>query len=470
MKNEETWAVDITAAQYGFPECLRPWHMYKRECIKEINGQWNFGYFRHLPKSLGEPTTGLEVAKRDLAEALERQIPWWAIAYSGKLNIMMKGSEVAFQTAKQKLSDQVEANIQVSLAEVYSHAGVNMDTVVHEPGTGQPLPDNSVSTPPTGTLYSIKAVAGKGKGMVATSRIPKGTRILSEAPIFRVPKDVADRQVVERVVAKEIGRLSKDNYQSFFALHNIHGSSCSPALGIARTNALPLGPQAREGGLFLEASRINHSCRPNAQNSWNTNLDRITIHALRDIEQDEEVTITYLADLETYAKRQERLQDSFSFTCACELCSLPLAQRQQRDERLRRITSLDERIGDGLRIISTPVACLRDAHELLRLLGEEGAADSRIPRLYYDAFQVAIANGDQARARVFAQRAHAAWVILEGDDSPNAARMEEYAEKPAAHRLYGTTTKWKQAVTKVPQGLCEQEFEDWLWRKKGGAS
>jgi len=65
-----------------------------------------------------------------------------------------------------------------------------------------------------------------------------------------------------------------------------------------------------------------------------------------------------------------------------------------------------------MRIISTPLVCLRDsdAHELLRLLGEEDIIDARVPRLYYDAFQVAIANGDQARARVFAQRAHAARV------------------------------------------------------------
>lgn len=57
-----------------------------------------------------------------------------------------------------------------------------------------------------------------------------------------------------------------------------------------------------------------------------------------------------------------------------------------------------------MRIISTPLVCLRDsdAHELLRLLGEEDIIDARVPRLYYDAFQVAIANGDQARARVFA--------------------------------------------------------------------
>ena len=66
----------------------------------------------------------------------------------------------------------------------------------------------------------------------------------------------------------------------------------------------------------------------------------------------------------------------------------------------------------GTGIASTPVACLHDAHALLRLLEEEGVADARIPRPYYDALQIVIANGDQARAKAFAERAYAARVVL----------------------------------------------------------
>jgi len=52
-------------------------------------------------------------------------------------------------------------------------------------------------------------------------------------------------------------------------------------------NVLPLGSGAPEGGLFLQASRINHPCRHNAQNTWSANIKRLTIHALRDIEGQE---------------------------------------------------------------------------------------------------------------------------------------------------------------------------------------
>jgi len=204
---------------------------------------------------------------------------------------------------------------------------------------------------------------------------------------------------------EKIGALTTDQSHRFFDLHNIYGSKHSLALGIARTNAFPLGFSAMGGGIFLEASRINHSCRHNSQNTWNSGLSEMTTHAFKDIEKGEEITISYLSASENYATRQSRLLAAFGFVCTCELCLLPPAQRQQSDKRLYRITYIDGQIGNGLRITSTPLACLHDAHELLRFLGEEDVADSRIPRLYYDAFQIAIANGNQARVRAFAQRA-----------------------------------------------------------------
>ena len=154
-----------------------------------------------------------------------------------------------------------------------------------------------------GRLYTIKAIAGKGKGLVAATKILKGARILSEVPIFRVPRDNSDIEALERIVAKEVECLNMDQQRTFFDLTNIYGNAHSRPLGIARTNVLPLGSKASSGGLFPEASRINHSCRHNSQNTWNENIGRLTIHALRDIEEGEEVTITYLAIMSEYTDR-----------------------------------------------------------------------------------------------------------------------------------------------------------------------
>jgi hypothetical protein len=66
------------------------------------------------------------------------------------------------------------------------------------------------------------------------------------------------------------------------------------------------------------------------------------------------------------------------------------------------IQRLDELLGDGSRLLSNTGRCLEDVHTLLALLEAENITDPRLPRAYYDAFQIAIAHGDQARAKVFA--------------------------------------------------------------------
>jgi hypothetical protein len=52
--------------------------------------------------------------------------------------------------------------------------------------------------------------------------------------------------------------------------------------------------------------------------------------------------------------------------------------------------------------------------EMFRLVREEDICDASISRAYYDAFQIAIGHGDKARAKVFAERAYMARMIVEG--------------------------------------------------------
>jgi hypothetical protein len=311
-------------------------------------------------------------------------------------------------------------------------------------------------------LYTIQPVQGKGIGLITTSKITRGTRIISESPLFKVPRNTNDSKLVEHTIITKLKSLSKDEQRAFFSLHNAHQGSKGSFLGIARTNVLPLGSGATQGGLFLDTSRINHSCSHNAQNTWNAKLNQITIHVFKDVEEGEEITISYLDGSEPYNERQKMLSKNFGFNCTCHLCSIPPTQRRESDRRLNEITRLDSIIGDG---VSTPLACFRNASKLLQLLQEEGIVDARVPRLYYDALQITIANGDQARAKVFGARAHAERVVLEGDDSPETIRLASLVENPAKHSLYGTAMRWRQAVEKVPQGLSEREFEDWLWMK-----
>jgi hypothetical protein len=318
----------------------------------------------------------------------------------------------------------------------------------------------------TDKVYVLQEVHGKGLGLVSITNILKGTRILSEPPLFRVPRSTTFKERLGTFLSKEISALSDDQRQAFFALHNAFENETSQELGIVRTNALPLGSDASMGGIFLDASRINHACIQNAQNTWNEDLQRLTIHAIRDINKGEEITIMYLQDRADRSARQLALQKNFRFTCSCPLCSLSGPQLHLSDARLDEILRLDKSIGDGIQIVASPLQALHDVRKLLRLCEEEDIDDATVPRAYYDAFQIAVFNGDMARATVFAGRAATARAVMEGDDSPTVHRHRELARDPSRHASYGYGSQWATSINDVPSGISAEAFAAWLWREE----
>ncbi len=254
---------------------------------------------------------------------------------------------------------------------------------------------------------------------------------------------------MERIVANVVNCLDDDRQRTFFDLTNIYGNTHSQSLGIARTNVLPLGSSASSGGLFLEASRINHSCRQNAQNTLNENIGQLTIHALRDIEVGQEITISYLASTSEYADRQRFLKENFKFECKCELCSLPRAQRKRSDTRLRKIQAIDKSIGAFFCVSWN--RRWRSLHSMFSLFEEEGIWDASIARAYKDAYDIATENEDEWRARVFTKIAYDTRRLIEGDDSPVTVEMKQAVEELSAQTL---------------QGMNETDYE-WLWMLNG---
>ncbi|OJD18272.1 hypothetical protein AJ78_01711 [Emergomyces pasteurianus Ep9510] len=329
---------------------------------------------------------------------------------------------------------------------------------IHATGDDLPVSNNE--------LYTIKAIPGRGLGCFATSKIPRGTRILLEEPLFTVPSMATNLQSVEKSFLKDLKSLSKEQQHMFFSLHNAHKGSCSPVIGTIKTNAMPFGARGAEGAIFPHAARINHSCKPNSQNTWNRNLEKLTIHAFKDIEEGEEITIAYVDGTELFDRRQECFEEGFGFRCDCEVCAVPAEESRRRDRRLEEIARLDNVLGDGRRMMSNPADCLQDAYTLFRMLTDEGITGSRIARVYNDALQICIAHSDQARARVFAQRAYNGRVVLEGEDSPETMRLKAIADNPSSHGLFEATKSWEQSVKAIPKDLSGANFENWLWRQK----
>ncbi|KID61546.1 SET domain-containing protein 5, partial [Metarhizium hybridum] len=318
-------------------------------------------------------------------------------------------------------------------------------------------------------MYEIQDVPGKGKGLVATQAIPKGTRILSEKPIITVPEHMTmSSEQLATLISKQVDALSKNHQQEFLALRNIHtfNDVGQKYLGIIRTNGLPANDG--EGGIFLQACRINHACDNNAQKNWNENIKRHTVHALRDIEKGEEITIYYMGADRDRETRIRKLQEQFKFICSCGLCSLPPDQSQESDRRLEQINHLEDLIRKGglMGILSTPLQKLHYVDQQVRLYNERFPNGRGLARAYLSAAEIAIAHGDLARAQIFVDRALGGRICAEGDDTDDVIELKALAHKVSQDELHGLSMKWKTAVNDVPHGLDPADLEDWLWRRE----
>jgi hypothetical protein len=289
-------------------------------------------------------------------------------------------------------------------------------------------------------MYALEDVPGKGKGFVAIENIPRGTRILSEPPVITTPELQRDDEWLKSHISQQVASLSEHQRQSFLTLYNLYPyqNIAEQSLGIIRTNSLPIGANGIEGGIFLDACRINHSCDNNAQKHWNQYIERHTVHALRDIPKGEEITICYLGHNNSREIRQKKLQDKFGFLCSCLLCLLPEQQSQENDERLERIDYLDDLIGRDSMQMQFFLQSLQYADERARLYNKQGLGNSSLPRVYLNAAQIAVANSDLARGRIFAERAVEGWQTAHSGDSKEVIKYSPLAQDLSKLLIYSS--------------------------------
>ncbi|KAK5128430.1 hypothetical protein LTR85_003098 [Meristemomyces frigidus] len=312
--------------------------------------------------------------------------------------------------------------------------------------------------------FTLENVAGKGKGLVANHSISPGSTIIAEAPLFTT-EGLSNPATTEKDLAATVRSLPKESQRAFLSLHNNNPGRGEPLSNIVRSNGYPLGPSSEVGGIFPVTARINHSCRPNAQHAWSNKMQKMLVHAVRDIHPGDELTLSYIAGGASTV-RKRNLKDYFGFDCTCELCSLPRKQQRISDERLERAQQLDDSIGDSKRVKRTPEKALDDCHALLQIFEQEQIFDLRLPRLYYDAFQICAVHSDRARASIFAQRSRDARVICEGPESEEAESLEQLVEDPARFENFGFSRRWESTVDDVPDGASAESFGEWLWRPK----
>ncbi|OQV15635.1 putative Histone-lysine N-methyltransferase SMYD3 [Hypsibius exemplaris] len=103
----------------------------------------------------------------------------------------------------------------------------------------------------------------------------------------------------------------------FDSLGEIYSRIKSNAYAIQGPTNEPLGH-----GVFLSAAKFDHSCRPNAAQSYDG--PDMLVHAITDIPTLEDVRVTYTALNQPARLRRKFLKEHYFFDCECERCNDPI--------------------------------------------------------------------------------------------------------------------------------------------------
>lgn len=71
---------------------------------------------------------------------------------------------------------------------------------------------------------------------------------------------------------------------------------------------------------YLLSSMLNHSCEPNLDVHFPHNNATVGFMALRDIQKNEQLTISYIDVEMPVSQRRQRLGFSYGFECGCPRC------------------------------------------------------------------------------------------------------------------------------------------------------
>lgn len=293
--------------------------------------------------------------------------------------------------------------------------------------------------------YSVYPSPGKGLGVFAAHTLETGSIIMREAPILNIkppqhaPGTGYPMSAISNLVRTEYNRLSEEEQREVVSLtYSVlpsdiqkYGKNLDILGLIFRNNAYDTGSEI---GLFPKIARINHSCRPNAAYYWNEKLKRRFVYATREIEEGEEIFVSFISLLMTREERQKKLA-RYGFVCTCPACSQHSDELHHSDQ-----TRVD--IYQALQAFSTQMNLTAPTHpsglrkarknadsslELASLVQQEGLTD-----YYAQTYRiVAISHarvGDWEKAATWANEGYKRRV-MEDAASPWTMEMHELTKR-----------------------------------------
>ena len=212
--------------------------------------------------------------------------------------------------------------------------------------------------------FLIQPVEGKGLGVVANCDFKPGQLILSEAVLILSRQERSDWLTANqaRQIFKQVARLTRDQRQQMMELHCMGEKKI---LKVFRTNCICV--DETNFGLFLNISRVNHSCCPNSVDCKGMVKE---VRAIKHINRGEEITMSYLVNnWDIQANRRKELS-YWQFECACQVCSLTgrdlLHNEEIRQEIIEKDDALTKFVDSVIAVQDNAATMLEDDRRLLQ--------------------------------------------------------------------------------------------------------
>jgi len=306
------------------------------------------------------------------------------------------------------------------------------------------------------SLVTIKATPERGLGLFAAHRIREGALVLAEVPTLRfVGDEEADEEFDQRLRQRYNG-LPRESRNSCLKLHNSKKAGFSKLKSIYFSNCYNLEPpRSVHGGscVGITASRINHSCVPNVQFSFEEEaptwlfqsldydssgsevtasgithsdtaaspLGVMLFHAIKDIQAGKEIVSNYESAYLLAASRQLKQQMYYGFICDCQACvGLNVGNQHwsYSDDRRRAMIMCRRRVDQAEGEWQSEGRCLGSSHQKLEggggtecgqviatlerladLLGKEGLRGVELANTYKELAKWSQRAGDHDAAK-----------------------------------------------------------------------
>ncbi|KAJ6557270.1 hypothetical protein DFH09DRAFT_541455 [Mycena vulgaris] len=271
---------------------------------------------------------------------------------------------------------------------------------------------------------SIVDIPGKGKGVIANERIPRGTLIISEKPLIIMPANNEMFDALSRLTEADL----------LFLLSFPCARDEDPIIGRFK-HFTPCGDDVF--GLCPTICRVNHTCyspkaSPNAVYIWNESAKEEELRALKEIHEGQEIEVSYTNNMANYEDPPIYLPKKFGFECSCKGCTRPLAERYASRQRIFAYNNFVLCLPlhfSMLPIVRNPLQVLKDLEMQIVIICEEGFT-SEVGSRAHEAFELCTFYGDATSARQWEEICCDCYALYNGRNSEIFKTAQTLAAKP----------------------------------------